>query len=100
MRVGKLMHEWQTDDAIGLVVFTTGPARVRVWARDDVPGRTWTVGRGVHKLSHSMVPGGGMRAQVIRGDVVVAECAPSVEEFVVQERPQTYNFNVFTAMSP
>lgn len=90
----------QADDVFWVVVFATGPALVRVWASDDRPARTWTVGRGVHKLSHPMVEGARMHAQVIRGDAVVAECAPDPGEFVVQERPQTYNFNVFAAMSP
>lgn len=41
-----------------------------------------------------------MKAQVIREGTVVAECAPGLDEFVVQERPQTYNFNAFVTMSP
>ncbi|KAI0629701.1 glycoside hydrolase family 71 protein [Trametes polyzona] len=91
---------WQlVEDTIWLVVFTAGPAEVRISTGDNDPGQVWTVGRGVHKLSHPMMPGRGVAAQVIREGLVVAQCAPSTDEFVVQERPQKYNFNAFVAMS-
>ena len=89
----------QTDDTIWVVILATEPAEVRMWARDDRPDRTFSVGKGLSKLSYPMEVGGGMGAQIIHNGMVVAECAPSKDEFVVQERPQTYNFNAFVAMS-
>ncbi|KAI0764415.1 glycoside hydrolase family 71 protein [Trametes elegans] len=93
---------WQlTDDIIWIVVFATDVVEVHVCGDDGKPpAQKWLVGKGVWKLSHPMATGNGMRAQLIREDAVVAECAPSRDEFVVQERPRTYNFNAFVAMSP
>ncbi|KAI0366749.1 glycoside hydrolase family 71 protein [Pilatotrama ljubarskyi] len=93
-------ERWQlTNDTIWVVVFATAPAEVRIWAKDDRDARTWTVGTGIHKLSHPMVVGGSINAQIIRAAQVVAECRPTPDEFVVQERPRTYNYNAFVAMS-
>ncbi|KAI0657744.1 glycoside hydrolase family 71 protein [Cubamyces menziesii] len=97
--VGRPKHWQLTDDTIWVVILATEPAEVRVWARDDRPARTFSVGKGLSKLSYPMEVGGGMGAQIIRDGMVVAECAPSKDEFVVQERPKTYNFNAFVAMS-
>ncbi|KAI0644960.1 glycoside hydrolase family 71 protein [Trametes meyenii] len=92
---------WQlTDDTIWVVAFATGPAEVRIHAGDNLPPQSWKVDNGVWKLSHPMVPGEGMKATMVRAGTIVAQCAPGRDEFVVQERPETYNFNVFVAMSP
>ena len=39
-----------------------------------------------------------MMAQIVQGQVV-AECAPSYEEFHFQETPEVYNFKAYVAMS-
>ncbi|KAI0352048.1 glycoside hydrolase family 71 protein [Trametes cingulata] len=91
---------WElTDDTFWVVAFATAPAEVRIWAKDEHDARTYKVGPGVHKLSHPMLAGGGMNAQIIRAGEVFAECTPGPEEFVVQEKPRTYNFNAFVAVS-
>ncbi|KAI0827705.1 glycoside hydrolase family 71 protein [Trametes gibbosa] len=91
---------WQlVDDSFWVIVFTTGPAQICVSTQDHVPNVTRSVGGGIHKASYPMSPGGGMEVRIIRDGIVVAECAPSLDEFRVQERPQTYNFNAFVAMS-
>lgn len=41
-----------------------------------------------------------MYAKMVRNGAVVAECAPARAGFEVQERPRTYNFNVYVAASP
>ncbi|KAI8978240.1 glycoside hydrolase family 71 protein [Trametes punicea] len=68
LRAAEAVHDpvgrperWQlTDDTFWVVVFATGPAEVRIWTRDDLPAQTRKVGRGVWKLSHPMIVGGGM----------------------------------------
>ncbi|KAI0753394.1 glycoside hydrolase family 71 protein [Daedaleopsis nitida] len=76
------------------------PAEVRLSAtQDGLSERSYSIGQGLSKLSHPMVAGGGMRARLMRDGEIVAECSPSREEFVVRERPETYNFNVYVASS-
>ncbi|KAH9856724.1 glycoside hydrolase family 71 protein [Lenzites betulinus] len=91
---------WQlVDDSFWVIVFTTGPAYICVGTQDHTSDVMWAVGGGMHKRAYPMSPGGGMKAQIIRNGAVVAECAPSLDEFRVRERPQVYNFNAFVAMS-
>ena len=94
----------QTDDKFWVVVFARAPADVTLSGTrggHDVERRTFFVAKGVTTLAHPMTARGGMKATMHRGGgVVVAECAPTSEEFRVHERPATYNFNVFVAASP
>ncbi|TFY78477.1 hypothetical protein EWM64_g5537 [Hericium alpestre] len=94
---------WElTDDVFWVVVFATAPAIVILDTgaqTPSTPGRH-DIGAGVTKLAHKLVAGGGMRGQTIRGGTVVAECAPSPEEYKFEARPRTYNFNAYVAMSP
>ncbi|KAI0698316.1 glycoside hydrolase family 71 protein [Cerioporus squamosus] len=93
---------WQlTDDKFWVVVFATAPGEVRLLgANGGHDGRSWSVKKGMTTLSHPMTAGGGMKATMLRRGAVVAECAPTHDEFRVHERPRTYNFNVFVAASP
>ena len=56
--------------------------------------------KGVSTLSHPLTAGGSMKATMLRNGTIIAECAPTRDEFRVHERPRTYNYNVFVAASP
>ena len=66
---------------------------------DAAQPRVTVVGMGVSKLSHPLVAGRRIKASMTRHGTVVAERAPSWEEFQVRGTPKTYNFNVYVAMS-
>lgn len=91
----------QTDDKFWVVVFAREPTEVHLSSTTaGNSGQTCFVHRGVSKLSHPIIPGGSMYAKMVRNGAVVAECAPARAGFEVQERPRTYNFNVYVAASP
>lgn len=58
--------------------------------------KTFKVKAGLTKLSCPLVVGGGMRAKMKRGGLVVADCHPV---FKFEGKPTVYNYNAFVAMS-
>ncbi|THH18680.1 hypothetical protein EW146_g2344 [Bondarzewia mesenterica] len=90
---------WElTDDKFWAVIFATSPASITLCSKTEKP-QYIQIPAGISKLSHPLVPGGGIQVQMIRNGVVVAQCAPTTDEFCVHERPEVYNFNAFVAMS-
>ncbi|KAJ7503077.1 glycoside hydrolase [Mycena galericulata] len=86
------------DDVFWVVVLCVGPATVSLYTGDDDSDvRTFSVGAGMTKLSRSLKVGGGMRATVQRGSVVMVKC--KADGFRFEGRPSVYNFNAFTAMA-
>ncbi|KAI0732491.1 glycoside hydrolase family 71 protein [Fomitopsis betulina] len=94
-------RHWElTDDMIWVVVFAVAPAVVTISSSDDRrDAQVVNVPAGVTKLSHPVNPKGSMRARMERDGVVAAECIPEQDGFRFQERPKTYNFNAYCAMS-
>ena len=82
------------------MILATAPATLHLSTTEEGPATRHAVREGLTKLSHPLVAGESMRASMIRHGEIVAYCAPETEEFVVEERPRNYNFNVYVAMSP
>ena len=82
-----------------MVVLATAPAEVHLSTGRHGAVKKYAVREGLAKLAHPLVAGESMRAAMIRQGVVVAECTPEQEGFVVEEQPRTYNFNAYVAMS-
>lgn len=88
---------WQlTDDKIWAVVFTTGPAKVELYAANGNKV-TFDVPAGMTKLSRDSMPDGGMRGTIVRNGAIVADCTPVGYRY--ETRPGVYNFNAAVAMS-
>lgn len=86
----------KTDDVAWMVVFATTPATVEGYTTDDHK-ISFKVKAGMTKLSFPLEAGGGMKATMLRGGAIVAECNPISYRF--EGRPGVYNFNVCVAMS-
>jgi len=86
----------QADDKFWVVVFAKAPCIALLAAGDERPSR-FSCPAGVSKLSCSLRIGHGMRAELIRDGVVVAQCHP--REYQFKAEPQVYNFNVYVAAS-
>lgn len=84
---------------IWVVIFATAPATVILSCSDELSSTLCDVQAGITNLKHDIVPGKGMKAQIVRDGNVVAECAPEHKEFHFRENPQIYNFNAYVAMS-
>ena len=89
----------KTDDMIWVVILATAPATAILSCSSESALVSCDVKAGITKLKYDMVLGEAMKAQVIRDGNVVAECAPTHEEFHFEEKPEVYNFNAYVAMS-
>ncbi|TFY55802.1 hypothetical protein EVG20_g9185 [Dentipellis fragilis] len=90
---------WQlTEDLFWVVLFATTAATAILSSGDDAPVK-YEIKGGVTKLAGKLVPGRGMWAQITRGGAIVAECAPSLDEYRFEAGPRVYNFNAYVAMS-
>lgn len=80
------------------VVFATAPSRVQLFTSEN-DRKSFDVPPGTTKLSRSLKLGAGMCGVIKREGIIVAECAPTLEEYTFQKFPETYNYNVFVASS-
>ncbi|KAF9523864.1 glycoside hydrolase [Crepidotus variabilis] len=90
-------HNWQiTEDVAWVIILATKPATV-VTSTSNEDKRAHKVFAGLNKVSFPLRPGGGMKAVMVRDELVVAECTPIGYRF--EERPGVYNFNVHVSSS-
>ncbi|KIK69013.1 glycoside hydrolase family 71 protein [Collybiopsis luxurians FD-317 M1] len=84
-----------TDDKLWVVAFAKLPATVCLHGKRDV--KKMNVSAGYTKIARCLEPGDGIKIQMMRNGVVVADCSP--EGFTFQNHTSVYNFNAFTACS-
>ncbi|KAH9047309.1 glycoside hydrolase family 71 protein [Lactarius hengduanensis] len=90
-------RDWQlAEDKFWVVVLARAPCIVLLAAGDEQPRRFRCLA-GVSKLSCPLRTGHGMRAELVRDGVVVAQCHP--QEYRFQAEPEVYNFNAYVAAS-
>ena len=95
-QVTQLKRPMQTEDKFWVVVLARAPCTALLATGDEQP-RHFRCFAGVSKLSCPLRTGHGMRAELVRDGVVVAQCHP--QEFRFQAEPEVYNFNVYVAAS-
>lgn len=79
-----------------MVVLAKYPATVLMYGKSGV--QVVDVLGGLTRLSRNLEPGDGIKIEMRRNEVFVAECSPS--EFKFNEgQPLGYNFNAYTAHS-
>ncbi|KAI0262252.1 glycoside hydrolase family 71 protein [Gloeopeniophorella convolvens] len=90
-------RDWElTEDRFWVAVFACAPCTVLLVSGDE-HSRRFECPAGVSKLSCPLRPGHGMRAEMMRGGVMVARCHPV--EYRFEAEPEVYNFNVYVAAS-
>lgn len=96
-RIGLLICAFlQTDDVAWVIVLATKPA-VLITQTTEMNQQKHQVDAGLNRVCFPLEPGGGMKAVMIRNNIVVAECTPIGYRF--EERPGVYNFNAYVSMS-
>ncbi|KAE9408722.1 glycoside hydrolase family 71 protein [Gymnopus androsaceus JB14] len=88
-------HANLTDDKLWVVVFAKTAATISMYGKGDV--KVVDVRAGFTKLFRSLEPGDGIKVEMERNGIIVAECSPV--EFKFEARPLVYNFNAFVTCS-
>jgi len=89
---------WElADDKFWIVVLATAPGTI--WLSSGEHTKSWNIPAGLSKLSHSLKPGGTMRASLYRDENLVAHVDAAELGFCFNPSPRVYNFNVLVAAS-